>query len=412
MINTHDRLCPICSSDEKKILEQIRFTLFDGHPMNGGYALVQCGKCGFIYANTNVTQGQLDIYYTELSKYEDKVVSTGSGYSQNDRDRLFAVAKFLDQNIANKSARILDLGCANGGLLKELKNLGFENVVGVDPSHACVVMAREEVGCEVLQYSLFDIPDNIGKFDVVILSHVLEHVFDIDKAMAIVRHLLVDGGVAYIECPDAQHYYKVIHAPLQEFNSEHINHFSVNSFRNLVLSKGFEEIQIGEKVFKIASDQDYHAVYALSRKGAEVNNFAFEFDTSISKAIGNYIFESKRMFAEIADLLKEIPQDTTIALYGMGQFSFKLLSTYELAHRTKLKFFDNNKINVGNTIGRIAVQHGDELLQEYEKEKFTIVVSSLIHEMPIRNSIEARFKEKNHFPDIVGFSRVLRRTDH
>ena len=111
----HNRNCPVCDSGSKEIITPIDFELFEGHPMNGGYDLVQCLNCGFVYADTPVTQAQLDKYYTELSKYEDKTISTGGGYTQNDKNRLIETAVFIGEQVKDRSLRILDLGCANGG---------------------------------------------------------------------------------------------------------------------------------------------------------------------------------------------------------------------------------------------------------------------------------------------------------
>jgi 2-polyprenyl-3-methyl-5-hydroxy-6-metoxy-1,4-benzoquinol methylase len=410
-MKANNRLCPVCSSEKKAVLAPIEFTLFDGHPMNGGYDLVQCANCGFVFADTSVTQQQLDSYYTELSKYEDKTISTGGGYDQNDRDRLRDAALLLSSKIDDKGARMLDLGCANGGLLRELKNLGFENLVGIDPSSVCVEAARIATKCDVFQYSLFSIPKEIGKFDVVILSHVLEHVLDVGRAIDIIDNLLSDGGCVYLECPNAACYYQVIHAPLQEFNSEHINHFSELSFRNLMLVRGYEEVLVGDKVFKIASNQDYHAVYGIFRKCEGAIGQPIIFDHEISKAIQRYVQASNNMFTEISEQLEAMPEDVAIALYGVGQFSFKLLSMKTLKNRSNIKLFDNNKVNVGKVIRGAVVLHGDKLLEEYRKESFTVIISSLIHEAPIRRNIEIKFGELGYIPTIIGFSKVLESTD-
>jgi len=55
-----ERNCPVCISSSKDSIIKIDFELFEGHPMNGGYDVVQCNNCGFIYANTPVTQKELD----------------------------------------------------------------------------------------------------------------------------------------------------------------------------------------------------------------------------------------------------------------------------------------------------------------------------------------------------------------
>ncbi len=256
------RACPICDATDKDLIKKIDFELFDGHPMNGGYTVAQCKKCGFIYADTPVTQRDLDRYYTELSKYEEKS-ATGGGFTQNDKDRLSVTAKFLGKHIADKKARIVDLGCSNGGLLKELKNEGFTNIVGIDPSLECVNITIAEVGCECYQHSIFDIPRNIGKFDVICLTHVLEHLLNVKDTVQIMDRMLNPGGIIYIECPNADQYQDVIHAPFQEFNAEHINHFTEVSFENLMGLFEFKKMISADKVMKTASNQDYHAVYGL-----------------------------------------------------------------------------------------------------------------------------------------------------
>ena len=407
-MNKNNRSCPICDSKTSGTILKVDFELFDGHPMNGGYDLVQCGNCGFMYANTPITQDQLDKYYTELSKYEDKTISTGGGYTQNDKDRLAGAARFISNSISDKNLRVLDLGCANGGLLRELKNNGFTNVVGIDPSAQCVEITRNEVGCECYQYSLFDIPVEAGKFDVVILSHVLEHVLNVKQTVNIINNLLNDNGIAYIECPNAAFYYEVIHAPLQEFNTEHINHFTERAFRNLMEAAHFETISTHDKILKIASDQDYHAVYGLFKKNNQAPASAMLFDDSIKEPIRKYIDESYKILDRITETIDNLPSDQPIGLFGIGQFAFKLLKTKPFVSGRKYKLFDNNRMNVGKTINGQKILHGSDILAEYRKEKFTIVISSLIHEMPIRKSIEDTFQKNSIIPPpIIGFFHLL-----
>ena len=65
-------------------------------------------------------------------------------------------------------------------------------------------------------------------------------------------------------------------------------------------------------------------------------------------------------------------------------------------------------MNVGKTINGQKILHGSDILAEYRKEKFTIVISSLIHEMPIRKSIEDTFQKNSIIPPpIIGFFHLL-----
>ncbi len=402
------RVCPVCGSAHKDLVFPIEFKLFDGHPMDGGYNLVQCNACGFVYADIAITQDDLDLYYAELSKYEDKTISTGGGFTQNDKNRLVDTARFIGEQIANKELKVLDLGCANGGLLQELKNIGFNNLTGVDPSAVCVDITRKEVGCDCFHYSLFDIPENFGKYDIIVSTHVLEHLLNVREAVAVMEKLLNPRGYIYIECPNAEHYRDVIHAPLQEFNAEHINHFTEVAFRNLMGRFGFQALVTADKIFKIASDQDYHAVYGLFQKQEQVENVVV-FDQGVRVAIEDYIHHSNEIMSHVSATLEGLPTDKPIALFGVGQFSFKLLKTEVFKKNEHILLFDNGIAAIGKKVNGVTILPGKDMVDAYKRQSFSIVISSLIHEMPIRQGIEKRFAEAGlDAPQIVGFSGLVR----
>jgi 2-polyprenyl-3-methyl-5-hydroxy-6-metoxy-1,4-benzoquinol methylase len=402
------RSCPICSAERVTSVYDIKFRLFDGHPMGDGYALVQCVRCLFVYADTHITQKLLDKYYRELSKYEDKSIGTGGGYSKNDKERLVKTARFISRNFPDKSIRIMDLGCANGGLLKELKNLGYNNIVGLDPSLQCVEITRAEVGCEVHHMSLFGADESLGKFDLVILSHVLEHLLELSSTLNTLNSLLDKGGVVYVECPNAQNYNKVIHAPLQEFNTEHINHFTEVSFENLFGLNGFEKVVTGNKTDKIFSDRDYHSAYGLFKKLNKRVEYEIIPDVSIYESIIDYITQSEKIFTTILKKLSLENYSRRVAFYGIGQFAFKLLSKVEAKNHRLLRFFENNSLNVGKTVDGIKVLPGRFIFEEYKKSPFEIVITSLVHESGIRKQIQEDFNSNSvSSPNIIGFENCL-----
>jgi 2-polyprenyl-3-methyl-5-hydroxy-6-metoxy-1,4-benzoquinol methylase len=220
------RHCPICGEEKGEILHTQNFVLPDGHPLAEGYDVVCCDRCGFVYADTTVSQKDYDIFYAKLSKYEDNKTSTGGADSPYDAQRLRKTAECIAEFLPDKNLRILDIGCANGGLLGYLKELGYPNLCGIDPSSACVENIQRNYGIEASIGSLFQLPQNIGKFDVIILSHVLEHIQDIQSAIRSIEQLLNLEGYVYIEVPNASEYIHHLYAPLQDFNTEHINHFS------------------------------------------------------------------------------------------------------------------------------------------------------------------------------------------
>lgn len=75
--------------------------------------------------------------------------------------------------------RVLDVGCGNGALCRDLVDAGL-SVVGTEPSASGVAAARELVP-EAVFYELgvYDAPSGVleGLFDVVVSTEVIEHLF-------------------------------------------------------------------------------------------------------------------------------------------------------------------------------------------------------------------------------------------
>jgi 2-polyprenyl-3-methyl-5-hydroxy-6-metoxy-1,4-benzoquinol methylase len=365
--------------------------------MQGGYDLVQCQDCSFIYADTKVSQVELDDYYSNLSKYESKEISTGGGYNDYDRNRLIDTAKYIASKFDDKTLAIADVGCAIGGLLEQLKNEGFKNITGIDPSISCVNITKNEKGINCLHASLFELDDTFGKYDLVILSHVWEHILDLDAALKSIEKILKPNGCIYVECPNAMNYKNVIHAPYQEFNTEHINHFSTGSFFNFFGSRGYSLLDKGIRIMKIASNNDYDAVYSLFRKNLDGSKSDLVFDKEILPSIKAYLDESDLTYKNIIDKIKSVAaHDEDIAFVGIGQFAFKLLQTVkELEIKNNLILFDNNTLNVGKIINESIVLSGKDLISNYKKNKFNIIITSLIYQNEIANNLDAEFEKNN-----------------
>jgi 2-polyprenyl-3-methyl-5-hydroxy-6-metoxy-1,4-benzoquinol methylase len=396
-MNHNKRLCPICRSNNNSLIKKINFSLFEGHPMQGGYNLVQCQDCSFIYADTKVTQVELDDYYSNLSKYESKEISTGGGYNEYDRNRLVDTAQYIASRFDDKELAIADVGCAIGGLLEQLKNEGFDNITGIDPSISCVNITKNEKGINCLHASLFELDDSFGKYDLVILSHVWEHILDLEAALKSIEKILKPNGCIYVECPNAMNYKNLIHAPYQEFNTEHINHFSKGSFYNFFGSRGYALMDSGIRIMKIASNNDYDAVYSLFRKNLDGTKTDLVFDQEILPSIQAYLNASDETYEQIIEKIETVGAlNEDIAFVGIGQFAFKLLeSVKELGIKNKLMLFDNNTLNEGKVINESIVHSGKNLISHYKTKKFNIIITSLIYQNEIANNLKSEFVKNN-----------------
>lgn len=397
LIMINNRICPICNSGEYQKIENINFLLFEEHPISKGYDLVQCKECSFMYADIKASQNELDYYYSNISKYEDKQISTGGGYNVYDKERLEGAAKYLATIFNDKSINIADVGCAIGGLLEQLKKLGFYNLTGIDPSKSCVEITKKEKGIDCYHASLFELNESYGKYDLIIISHVWEHILDLESAINSLEKILTPNGFIYIECPNAMNYKNTIHAPLQELNTEHINHFYKKGFLNFFGIRNYKCIDIGNKIVKIASGENYDALFGVFKKSSIELNYQLDFDQNILSSLLEYIDKSKIWLEKILKKIEsELNNESKVAIYGVGQFAFKLL--FEIVKRwpnLDIILFDNNLLNIGKKISNFTIFNGNELYKHLGNQKIKIIITSLIHQNSIKENIKKVIQEND-----------------
>lgn len=100
---------------------------------------------------------------------------------------------------AERRGRLLDVGCGNGEFLVRMRRLGWE-VRGVEPDVRAATIARETFGLEVDVVQIEDLGE-VGSFDAVTLSHVLEHVVDPVACLAHCARLLHENGLLVVTTP-------------------------------------------------------------------------------------------------------------------------------------------------------------------------------------------------------------------
>jgi len=99
--------------------------------------------------------------------------------------------------------RVVDIGCGNGSLCRELATRGYE-VVGCDPSAAGVRLAQSSAPELVFhQIGVDDDPSAIGNesFDVAIATEVIEHLVRPRNLPRFAKQLLRPGGHLIISTP-------------------------------------------------------------------------------------------------------------------------------------------------------------------------------------------------------------------
>ena len=141
---------------------------------------------------------------------------------------------------------ILDLGCGYGSFLFFLQSRGYHNVTGVD-------ISTEEINVCKKQFTSYkfhqaDIHEYINttdkKFDVVYLSHVLEHVEKehIFSFLEKIRDILTDTGVLIIVVPNSAAYFNS--AAVRYGDLTHAVGLADLSLRQALAVTGFKNVEM------------------------------------------------------------------------------------------------------------------------------------------------------------------------
>lgn len=101
----------------------------------------------------------------------------------------------------DKRSAMLDVGCSGGALLKDLKACGYDGLYGIDISEKAIDLCRKRDVGRALVMDGARLGFGNEKFDVVIVSDVLEHIGEDAAALAEWNRVLKKGGVLIVFVP-------------------------------------------------------------------------------------------------------------------------------------------------------------------------------------------------------------------
>lgn len=142
----------------------------------------------------------------------------------------------------NKQARILDIGCGEGGFVHYLIQSGYTHVSGIDLSKEQIDLGNELGIKGLVQGDLREFLAKEGRFDFIIARDVVEH-FTKEEAFELVSLVfssLNEGGKFLMQVPNGE---GIFMSSIYFGDFTHETLFSQLSIRQLFLTIGFKGIK-------------------------------------------------------------------------------------------------------------------------------------------------------------------------
>jgi SAM-dependent methyltransferase len=288
--------CPICRQ-ETEVALQLRFSSKMQLPTE--VDLRHCDKDNFLFIG-NGRQSDYDEYYATVANDSyHKEVSLGAARSPIAKLQSGHLVAALS-DFFTVPRKVLDFGCGEASLLIELAaKFPTSSFFGFDPSPAAKTASDQAnmLGLDNLFIAGPKEIDEYGPYDLVIASHLVEHLLELDL-LQLFHGLLTEGGLLYVEVPDALHYETFQRIEfLYYFDRLHVNHFTPQSLARLAAEYGFGHIKHFEYAFPYRDGGEYPALGMLFRKGGETVDIA---SPSLLEAAKRYIKREKEKARAIA----------------------------------------------------------------------------------------------------------------
>lgn len=345
--------CPICGCFKKNKLFERDFSCMREIMPFLKYTVYECCECGFVYAGDINEAMPLSQYYDLCSKYNEE-----NYYASTNSNKRFEMISEIFEEKIDKNSAILEIGCAEGFLLRTLGNRGYTNLHGLEPSSQCVSFAKNELNLDVAYGGIGNMNCVKHKrFDVIILEQVLEHIDDPKAAILEMKKYLNEDGIICIGVPDAGGFLSNVDF-YRQFSSEHINYFSEGAMTNLLNVCGFSKIQV-------VRNTDEGTFISLWKVDGRSHPVKIEYDISGSEGVKTYISKNAlytEKLREKWEMLKDklSKYNGKYNVWGGGTYTATLVQMGIIDASDVISVIDTNRNFTGKKVlGKKIIQPKD-----------------------------------------------------
>jgi len=298
--------CPICEIDHSEQLgEKDRYGLF--------YSTVICKDCGLIYTTPRMTQSSYNKFYnTEYRKLYGGTDKANELFFNRQQVKGKKIYDFLLSNglINSDKLFVLEVGCGAGGILNYFKSKG--NIIkGIDLGEEYVNYGKEKYQLDLASGTLESLTLK-RKPDLIIYSHVMEHILDLESELKLIRSYVHKDTIIYIEVPGVKEIHNNYKMNIvMYFQNAHVYHFTLTTLKNLMSKNGFKFLKGNEFIMSAFKLDDGESKFVINN---DFNSVSAYIDR-IEKRKKFYPYTPKGIKKKILDIALKVAD-----LLGMRGF--------------------------------------------------------------------------------------------
>ena len=231
--------CPCGSSLSELVAQRDRYAL----PVTTHI----CRSCGLMWTSPRMTEQSLAAFYaTEYRPIYVGCVEAPEEFFAGQVRRGKHVNAFVSPHLPASGRRtVFDIGCGAGGLLVPFVDAGWQ-AFGCDFDEQYLGRGRAE-GLHLEQGDASVLRKH-GPADLIILSHVLEHLSDPERSLQQISSLTTDGAYLYVELPGVLFIHRQYRDLLRFLQNAHLYHFTSRTLSALMAQAGFSLVEGNEEI--------------------------------------------------------------------------------------------------------------------------------------------------------------------
>lgn len=274
--------CKVCSSNHYKKIGEIKNIWKEYKDV------YQCDKCSLYFIDSPTDEEINSLYKNEYhNNIKNKLFETAK--SKMRYARSLSQFNFIKQTIDLKNKDICEIGAFDGLLLSLFKK-NNNNVFGYELNDDARVYAKKKYDIDLKENFL----ESKSKYDIIILSHVIEHFREPKEILIKIKSMLKENGFIYIEVPNSPMTNECSYNMLMRYlNTEHIVNFNMDNLIKFAESADLKIVRSEYNNYNISIDNENLRISLLEGSLPNFSNyFAFSLFALKTLIVPNVTFSN------------------------------------------------------------------------------------------------------------------------